>query len=151
MRFKLRSNVCKWPRVCKNPKCDSRTFDSFRFSKENVSELHVGTPKTHRRSTQNQPTGVFTHPRPLAAFRRVVQRIGQGFEGQPFRRNGTSVNNASNAPLLPFQLHLSQLLGEGHSARPSFNSAAPSGCMGELNFDVVAVLCPRRAMSHGSL
>ena len=88
---------------------------------------------------------------PLAAFRRVVQRIGQGFEGQPFRRNGTSVNNASNAPLLPFQLHLSQLLGEGHSARPSFNSAAPSGCIGELNFDVVAVLCTRRAMSDGSL
>src|ERR1039458_10014557 len=39
----------------------------FRFSKENVSELHVGTPKTHRRSTQNQPTGVFTHPRPISA------------------------------------------------------------------------------------
>src|ERR1022692_3502369 len=58
--------VSSWPRVCKNPKCDSRTFDSFRFSKENVSELHVGTPKTHRRSTQNQPTGVFTHPRPIS-------------------------------------------------------------------------------------
>ena len=58
------ATVGSWPRVCKNPKCDSRTFDSFRFSKENVPELHLGTPKTHRRSTQNQPTGFFTHPRP---------------------------------------------------------------------------------------
>src|ERR1022692_2918534 len=127
----------------------------FRSEAECLASEHtnrasqISQPQAPDRSRPYRASGLV--PWPLAAFRRVVQRIGQGFEGQPFRRNGTSVNNASNAPLLPFQLHLSQLLGEGHSARPSFNSAAPSGCIGELNFDVVAVLCTRRAMSHGSL